>query len=171
MSSPLFRAGMFLALAACFGSQAFALDPKKWSQINNESNLDYIFQISDWKTVVGNVYIKKAGEEGSMVKLSSAKELTHLKARTKYLAYFETKAVVGLALTVRFSTGTGDYTELNFKRGVATAGQGDRVVLSPRDLLSTSPLTLGLSGFRNIAGPPFITITNLGMATSDTPDE
>lgn len=153
MSSTAFRASLCLLLLGAISRQGLALDAKKWCKLNNASTKDYSLIITDWKLVVGNVYIKQFNESGEGTKLSSSKASTVLKAKTNYLWYFEPTAKA-LALSFAISNGE-DVTEINIKRAPSL---GDRLVVSPKKSTSSSPLTISLPGFRRLNGPAFITI-------------
>lgn len=156
MARSLVRTGLFLAVAAGCGIQAFALDEAKWSIIDNQSSKEQTLLIADFKAVVGTVHVRKAGETGDGAKLSAAKHNFPLKPNTKYEVYFDTSGKT-LALTLGIGSGS-EQIELNFKRGAATGMQGDRLVVSPKNYLSGSNILIGTRGFRNKAGGTFITI-------------
>lgn len=153
MASTAFRAGMCLLLLGALSRPGLALEAKKWCKLNNASNKDYTLVITDWKLVVGNIYIKQANENGEGTKLSSSKASAILRAKTNYLWYFEPTAKA-LALSFAISNGE-DITEINIKRAPSV---GDRLVISPKKSTSSSPLTVNLPGFRRLDAPAFITI-------------
>ena len=166
----LARSGMFFMLAACCAGHALAIGPLfiddgKWCQLNNESSKDQILQITDESVTVGNVLVKPAKGNSKYVTLSKPKDKTKLNKNTKYLVYFDTTAGA-LALTIGIGSGQAR-TQLNFKR----AGENDRLVLSPDSSLTRSNVILGLSGFRNLAGAPFITIKDAKAAPAGDEDE
>lgn len=162
MTSLYSRVGTVALLLGAVCTQGQALEPKKWSKINNFSNKDYTFTITDFKVVVGDIYIKQADVKGDGLKLSSAKDSTILKGGTNYLCYYST---TGKALGLSFTLGDGaNTTEINLKRLPIV---GDRMVVSPKTNMKNSPLTISLGGFRNLAGPPFITINPVLLQSTD----
>ena len=152
---------MLLTLALCFGCHAFAgmfdfLDPAQGSKIVNASSKEQLLQITDVATTIGNVFIKKQKAKGNGTKLSKPGDSFTLAPRTTYSVYFDTN-LGNLALTTGIGKGKNK-VELNFKRGVPTGGLGDRLVVSPANYLTETNVVLALSGFRNTAGPAFITL-------------
>lgn len=162
MATTFVRTGLILAMAACAGSQAFALDAKKWSIIDNRSNADQVLQIADNVVPTGNVYIKKDSETGDGAKLAWRKDNFTMKAKTTYHAYFDT-AAGNLALTISIGSGN-QRTEINFARGLKTGFQGDRLTVSPSNYLSGSGVTIRSNGFRNFDAGAFIVIEDVASA-------
>ena len=156
MSAKLLRAGLVLSLLAGLRTQGFALDEKKWCSLTKLSSKDYTFTITDWKAVVGNIYLKKKGETGEGTKLSTAKASAVLNAKTEYLCYFDPTAK---CFAITFAIGIGDdSTEINIKRAPSV---GDRMVVLPKKTMGNSPVTISLSGFRRLNGPAFLTINEM----------
>jgi hypothetical protein len=153
MSQRLLRAGITFCLIACAGSRAFALDPEKWFKIKNESKKDYILSITDWKLVMGNIYLKEMDDTSDGLKLSGSRSSAALLANKEYLCYFDPTGGF-FALTFTISRGD-DSTDFNLKRAPKV---GDRLVISPSNTLSDSPIAIDMSGFGRRNGPAFLTI-------------
>ena len=147
------RSGLTLILLTGACARMMALEPEKWSRLNNLSKKDYVLAITDWKVVVGNIYIKKEGETGDGMKLSAAKATAVLSAGTNYLCFFEATAG-SFAISFAISAGD-DITEFNLKRAPKV---GDRLVVSPRNTLTESPVSVNFAGFRRVDADPFLTI-------------
>lgn len=148
--------------ALCFSGPALALDPNRWSEIDNESGKVETFQINDSIWSSGNVFLENFHHQERRTLSNKKSPAVVLHNHEKYWMYLDT-TLKAYAITLGVGPEGGNAVQINLASGVTSVRKlgGEQIqISSPTGNIHDCHAVFDMESFENPhSGHAWLTLT------------